>query len=138
MDPLPSAKRTLRVLLVDDSSIARDMLRESLAEVMKAEGHQAYELVEVNEGRAALDKLAGGRFDLLLLDWVLPKFDGKRVLELVRSDPKTAKLPVVVVSTAPDEVRAQVLALGANAFVSKPVLNSRLTEALRTALAFKG
>lgn len=137
MDPTSAGKKPLRVLLVDDSSIARDMLRQSLAEVMKAEGDRPYELVEVNEGRAALDKLAGERFDLLLLDWVLPKFDGKRVLEIVRSDPKTARLPVVVVSTAPEETKSQALALGANAFLSKPVVNSRLTEALRGALSSK-
>lgn len=127
----PSPK--LRVLLVDDSSIARDLIRSSLAEVLKADG-RGYELVECNEGRGALDRMAKENFDLLLLDWVLPKFHGSEVLKQVRASAKTAKLPVVVISSAPDEVRDQSAKLGANAFVSKPVVNSRLTEALHTAL----
>ncbi len=128
----PSPK--LRVLLIDDSSIARDLIRSSLAEVLRADG-RGYELVEHNEGRAALDRLGREHFDLLLLDWVLPKFHGSEVLKQVRSSLKTSRLPVVIISSAPDETRDEALKLGANAFVSKPVVNSRLTEALHAALS---
>ncbi|HEY3446499.1 MAG TPA: response regulator [Myxococcales bacterium] len=131
----PSQK--LRVLLVDDSSIARDLIRSSLAEVLKADG-RGYELVELTEGRGALERLAKERFDLLLLDWVLPKFHGSEVLKQVRANPALSRLPIVVISSAPDETRDQALNLGANAFVSKPVVNSRLTEALHTVLSIKG
>jgi CheY-like chemotaxis protein len=137
MSPTP-AGQPFRVLLVDDSSIARDMLRASLGEVLQAEGRGHFELVDLNDGRAVLDRLGKERFDLLLLDWVLPKFSGAEVLKQVRSDARFARLPVVVVSTAPDEARVQALALGANAFVSKPVINSRLTEALHATLSAKG
>ena len=130
----PSQK--LRVLLVDDSSIARDLIRSSLAEVLKADG-RGYELVELTEGKGALDRLTKESFDLLLLDWVLPKFHGSEVLKQVRASPKLAKLPVVVISSAPDETRDHAAKLGANAFVSKPVVNSRLTEALHLALSGK-
>jgi len=133
--PTTPAHPTLRVLLVDDSSIARDLLRQSLDEVLKADG-RGFELVEVNAGRAALERLEKERFDLLLLDWVLPKLHGSEVLKQVRaSSGATAKLPVVVVSSAPEETREQALALGADAFVSKPVVNSRLTEAMQAALS---
>ncbi|MGC4119968.1 MAG: response regulator [Myxococcales bacterium] len=127
----PSPK--LRVLLVDDSSIARDLIRSSLAEVLAADS-PGYELVEVNEGRTALARLEKESFDLLLLDWVLPKLHGSEVLKQVRSSAKTLRLPVVVISSAPDETRDVALKAGANAFVSKPVVNSRLTDALHLAL----
>ena len=74
---------------------------------------------------------------LVLLDLKLPKIDGLEVLRRVRADPRTKLLPVVVLtSSREDEDILRSYALGANAYVRKPVEFSAFAEAARTLGAF--
>jgi two-component system response regulator len=69
---------------------------------------------------------------LVLLDVKLPKVDGLEVLRRIRSDPRTASLPVVVLTTSSEERDiVESYRLGANSFVRKPVVFGEFVDATR-------
>jgi CheY-like chemotaxis protein len=101
-----------RVLIVDDNEDVRRILalRLSLA---------GFEVSDAADGRAGLLALRGGRWDLVLLDLVMPELDGFEFLNALRAD--TAESPPVVVITQYDDAvnRQRALALGAARYVGK-------------------
>jgi two-component system response regulator len=101
------------------------------------------DVVVVRDGAAALDYLFGtGKHSerdpsvlpsVVLLDLKLPKIDGLEVLRRIRADERTKFLPVVVLtSSKEDEDVLRSYALGANAYVRKPVEFAAFAEAART------
>jgi CheY-like chemotaxis protein len=103
----------------------------------------ANEVAVVRDGAAALDYLfATGEYvgrdatllpRLILLDIKLPKMDGLEVLQRLRADPRTALVPVVILtSSKQDEDVLQGFALGANAYVRKPVEFAEFAVAAKT------
>jgi two-component system, response regulator len=100
-----------------------------------------HELVVVRDGVEALDFLfATGTFadrdakiqpDMILLDLKLPRIDGHEVLKKIRSDPRTALLRVVVLtSSKEDQDILQSYSLGANSYIRKPVDYDQFVEAV--------
>jgi CheY-like chemotaxis protein len=115
------------ILLVEDDPDDAFMTRRALEK-----NNLCNELVIVRDGEQALDYLFGtGSYEgrdttvmpqVILLDLGLPKVDGLEVLERVRSDERTRRLPVVVLtSSAEDRDRVESYVRGANSFVRKPV-----------------
>ncbi len=119
----------LSVLLVEDNPGERWLF----AEILRSRGHT---VTACEAGDEALKAFAGGRFQLILLDLMLPGIDGLEVCRQIRSRPE-GNTPVILVVTgknAPD-VLESVLAAGANDYIAKPVdiavLNIRLAVAER-------
>jgi CheY-like chemotaxis protein len=112
-------KDSLRILLVDDDPILREFAIVHLSSET-AEVHTAADGVE------ALEFLGQSGVDVILLDLEMPKMDGFDVLRRLRDQPKTAELPVIVV-TGREDVGAidRAFDAGATSFVVKP-LNWRL------------
>jgi PleD family two-component response regulator len=79
------------LLVVDDN----DINREVLARRMERQGHQV--MVAVN-GRQALEMVASSRFDLILLDVLMPEMNGYQVLEFLKSKPDLRDIPVIMIS----------------------------------------
>lgn len=103
-----------RVLVVEDE----DTQRALLVAVLRRAG---YDAVGVGSGQAALDRIAGGDVDLVLLDLHLPDRRGDSVLELVRASDRTRLLPIIMVSgDATEEERGRALAAGVTDFFPKP------------------
>jgi two-component system response regulator len=101
------------------------------------------EVVVVRDGAAALDYLFGtGSYAgrdvsvlprVVLLDLMLPKLGGLEVLQRIRADERTKLLPVVILTaSAEDEDVLRGYALGANAYVRKPVEFAEFAEAAKT------
>ena len=90
------------VLVIDDESDTRDMLRR----VLEAEGWQ---VTDAENGRIGLEKLENNRPNLILLDLLMPEMDGFQFLAELRKSPDLSAIPVVVVTSADlsDEDRAQ-------------------------------
>ena len=118
------AYQPIEVLLVEDDAGDELMTREAFAE------HKiSNRLHVVRDGQEALDFLfrkgayAGApRVDLILLDLNLPKYDGRQVLERIRSEPDLTHVPVVILTTsASEEDILRSYKLHANAYVTKPV-----------------
>jgi len=102
-----------RVLLVEDHAT----MRASLRAILVAEGHAVEEAVD---GRAALEAIAAAPPDLVVLDLHVPVIDGGGVLAALRASPDTAGLPVIVVTATGEEERRATMALGADAYLTKP------------------
>ncbi len=125
----PPGMENIRVLVVDDNEIARDTLREELLAMRFA-------VTTADSGRAGVAELirageAGERpYDLVLLDWKMPEFDGLETARRIKSDAHVPKLPVIFVVTGDgrDEIRFQAESLGLQAFLLKPVNPSILFD----------
>jgi adenylate cyclase len=103
------------VLVVDDDAVNRLMLSGSL----ERGGHQ---VTTAEDGSRALDLVRAGRFDVILLDVVMPGLDGYGVLEQLKADPELRHIPVIMV-TAVDDIDSAVrcIELGADDYLSKPI-----------------
>ncbi len=84
-----------RVLVVDDERLNRTVLRAALT-------RQGHEVVEAVDGREALDRLAEGPIDVVLLDIVMPVMDGYATLEAIKADPELGHIPVIIISGVDD------------------------------------
>lgn len=93
-------------------------------------------LIEATQGQAGLDLARAHRPDLILLDLHLPDIHGSEVLRLVKSDPKTREIPVVVISA--DATQGQIerlLAAGARGYLTKPLDVRKLLSLLDETLS---
>ncbi|MET9128961.1 response regulator [Streptomyces antibioticus] len=122
------------VLLVEDDPGDELMTREAFED-----NKIGNTLHVVRDGEEALDFLyrrgahtGAPRPDLILLDLNLPKYDGRQVLEKIKSDPALAHIPVVVLTTsAAEEDILRSYKLHANAYVTKPVDLDQFIAAVR-------
>jgi two-component system chemotaxis response regulator CheY len=118
-----------KVLIVDDSNLARRTLRRIIEEL----GHV---VEEANDGAAALERYFLNRHDLVILDMVMEGMYGLEVLAKLRElDPAVR----VIVATADIQTstREQVMAAGAAAMINKPVLRAELNTIVAGVLAGK-
>jgi DNA-binding response OmpR family regulator len=116
----------MRILVCED----QDAIRHMLQTLVEASGH---EVVAVPFGAQAVERARAERFDILILDLMLPgTLDGFAVIEHIRADEATRALPIMVVTALDDDdTRARVLKLGANEFCGKPFRPLELLEHLR-------
>ena len=118
------------ILIVDDSATIRRMVRASLSGLE----HSAF--VEASSGLEAIERLALNDVDLVVLDLNMPDMHGLEVLAFVRSQPKYATLPIVVLTTRGDDASRQAaLAAGATAFITKPFTPPALVAQAQALLA---
>jgi two-component system chemotaxis sensor kinase CheA len=108
----PSAKR-LRVLLVDDSPIAR----ATEGALVKALGHS---VEEAQDGEEAYSKVQGNTYDLILTDVQMPKMDGFALTRRLKLTPAVARIPVIILSSlASPEDKRRGLEAGADGYLVK-------------------
>jgi two-component system sensor histidine kinase/response regulator len=102
------------VLVVDDSSVLRMMLAHYVEQL----GHR---ITTASNGREAMSLLRTRRFDLVLLDVVMPELDGYGVLEQIKSDEQLREIPVIMISGL-DEMESAVRCIesGAEDYLPKP------------------
>jgi CheY-like chemotaxis protein len=115
-----------KVLVVEDTTD----IRELLADILASEG---YVVDACANGAEALGRIAAERYDLVLLDLMMPVMDGLQLLEELRR--AGGRPPPVVVMSAFERFRGEVAELGARAFISKPVDIDRLLDAVEQYLA---
>jgi two-component system response regulator len=124
------------ILLVEDNQDD-----EELAVLAFERSRVANRMVVVRDGQEALDYFFGSEANggrdagvlpqLVLLDLKLPKVSGLEVLRRLRADPRTRRLPVVVLTSSKEEQDLlESYDLGANSYVRKPVDFARFSEAI--------
>ncbi len=97
-----------------------------------------YHVMSVTGGHAALALLVQAPFDLVLLDIMMPEMDGLQTLEVIRETPKTADLPVILVSALSEAQHvARGLQMGANDYITKPFELDVMTARVQTQLTLK-
>ena len=126
--------QNVEVLLVEDDAGDELMTREAFED-----NRIGNRLHVARDGEEALDFLyqrgehtEAPKVDLVLLDLNLPKYDGRQVLEQIRSDPELTHTPVVVLTTSSSEEDVlRSYKLHANAYVTKPVDVNQFISAVR-------
>jgi DNA-binding response OmpR family regulator len=118
-----------KILVVDDEP----NIVISLEFLMKKEG---FEVAVANDGDEALAKVASFNPDLLLLDVMMPKKSGFEVCEALRADSERAGLKIVMLTAkGRDTEMAKGLAIGADAYVTKPFSTRELVDKVKEMLA---
>ena len=118
-----------KILIVDDEP----NIVISLEFLMKKEG---FEVAVANDGDEALAKVASFNPDLILLDVMMPKKSGFEVCEALRADPQRSALQIVMLTAkGRDTEVAKGLALGADAYVTKPFSTKDLVAKVKAMLA---
>jgi DNA-binding response OmpR family regulator len=118
-----------RIILVEDERDMADLVAMRLK-------REFYEVEVAHDGREALDKIRCSPPDLVLLDIMLPGMSGTEVLHAMRDDPRTAAVPVIMLTARTEDADVVVgLHLGADDYVTKPfsmsVLIARVSAVLR-------
>jgi signal transduction histidine kinase/DNA-binding response OmpR family regulator len=117
-----------RLLVVDDVTGNRTVMADLLGSI-------GFEVVEADQGEAALQLIRMQRPDLVVMDILMPVMDGLAATQRLRQLPGGADLPVITVSAgASDADRAASLRVGADAFLAKPIDFDELLDRIGTLL----
>lgn len=133
----PSVSSTLasefQCLIVEDSPMMRQLLVFALSRV------RHLKVTEADDGVDGLRKLATGKFDIILTDINMPIMDGLKLVKRVRTDPVHKDVPIVVITTeSAEEDRKRALALGANAYITKPIQAPQVIATVKELLRIEG
>lgn len=129
--PLPfSIERSHTILIVDDNPMNVDILKEATTAI----GQNA---LSAYNGQEALHQIQEIKPDLILLDIMMPEMNGYTVMDILKSQPDTANIPVIIISALDRiEDRVQGLLKGSQDYITKPFelteVQARISAALRT------
>ncbi len=102
------------LLIVEDNEVNRDVLARHL-------GRQGYATAAAENGIEALELVRARKFDLMLLDIMMPKMDGYETLRLMKADPHLRDIPVIMISALDDiESVVRCIEMGAEDYLPKP------------------
>ena len=117
-----------KVLVVEDDTEMVDLLRFNLQKA-------GFAIATATDGIEALKKVRSLAPDLILLDLMLPELDGFSVCEILRRDPETASIPIIMLTALSNELaRMTGLASGANDYFSKPFSPRQLVSRVKDLL----
>ncbi len=103
-----------KILIVDDEANILELLRYNLKK-------NGFEVEEASTGEEALEKINNERFDMAILDLMLPGIDGLEVLKTIRSTEEIKNLPVIMLTAKSEEIDKVIgLELGADDYLCKP------------------
>src|SRR5215510_1118574 len=113
------------VLLIDDDEMERFLYRQALEQ-------EGFEIVEADDGAAALEAFALAAPDIIILDVIMPKIDGFAACQAIRALPAGRNIPILM-ATGLDDVESidKAYRVGATDFITKPVSYPLLPHRLR-------
>lgn len=124
-----SDQQPLRLLVVDDDELNRDIIEEYLDE-------SGYEIVTAEDGDIAIEMLEKepSRFDIVLLDRMMPRMGGMEVLSRIKQHPQLSTIPVILqTARAGKENILEGMKAGAYYYLTKPFEEAMLTTVVKTA-----
>ena len=123
----------LRCLVVEDSPMMRQLIVFALHRLRELE------VVEADDGVDAMRKLAGSKFDIVVTDINMPIMDGLKLVKRIRSDDAHKDIPIIIITTeGSQEDRSRALALGANAYITKPIQAPQVIAKVKELLKIDG
>lgn len=121
-----------RVLLVEDNEFVRDLFGNALRRRQdEFSERDRFELVGAPDGLTALEALEHGEVHAAIVDHYLPVMTGCELIRRIRKDPRHETLPILVISSGGEEVRAEAIEAGANLYLDKPVLLEELVTTMK-------
>lgn len=103
-----------KIMIVDDEPHIIELVKVCLEDT-------EYDVIEAVDGEEALQKIKESQPDLILLDIMLPKMDGYEVCRILKEDPETKSIPVVMLTAkGQEEDRNRGLECGVDAYMTKP------------------
>ncbi len=120
--------KTIRLLLVEDNEMNRDMLSRRLAS-------EGFELVSAETGQQAIDMAQSEQPDLILMDMGMPVMDGWEATRILKSSAETKHIPIIALTAhafTQDEERSR--QAGCDDFLTKPIDFPRLLKAIEQLL----
>lgn len=100
------------ILIVDDDPSIRSLLHQELAEA-------GYNIMEAENGKAALEAVRKQKPDLVILDIMMPEMNGFDVAAVLKNDPQTMDIPIIVLSIVQDKTRG--FRIGVDRYLTKPI-----------------
>ena len=118
----------LKVLVVDDSRIMRNILKNILKEKKVHED----DILDVADGKAALEILKTVSVDLLLLDWNMPELNGLDLVKIVRKIDKYQNLPIIMVTSESARYNVmEAVKAGVTDYIIKPIHGLTVMEKIK-------
>ncbi|MEK6692257.1 MAG: response regulator [Nitrospirota bacterium] len=117
------------ILVVEDSSTTRSMIRAALEEI------EDFSSVEAGTGFEALKTLPTQNFDLIITDINMPDINGLELISFVKNHPSYKDIPLLIVSTErSEEDMRRGMELGASGYITKPFRPENLREIVKKTL----
>ena len=114
------------VLVVDDSSVMRQIIKKNLKELGFGD------ITDAEDGAAGLKKLGDAPVDLVVSDWNMPKMTGIEFLKEVRSDSKLKAIPFIMVTSEADKGKImEAVQAGVSQYIVKPFNAVQLEEKIK-------
>lgn len=123
-----TAGRQPRILVVDDEANIRELLTQEFTEA-------GYQVMTAANGREALARVRADRPDLLVLDVMMPEMNGFDVAAVLKNDPATLDIPIVILSIVQDRDRGY--RLGVDRYLTKPIDTDLLFKEVGTLIEQK-
>lgn len=118
-----------KILIIDDDAETTTLLES----IVKIDGHTAG---SVNESKKAVNEVESFLPDLVLLDIMMPEINGIAICKLIKSNPKTKQIKVIMISALSDDgTKRDSFNAGADYFVTKPILPKILTQQIKDLIA---
>jgi two-component system chemotaxis response regulator CheY len=119
----------LKILVVEDSPTMRQLISFALKRMPNMD------IIEAADGVDGLKKVNSNRFDLIITDINMPVMDGLKLISLVRRDLKYRTIPIMIITTEGGaEDRERALALGADAYITKPIQAGNVLDTAKSLL----
>ena len=110
------AKNAL-ILVVDDDDSIRSLLKQELSDA-------GYRIEEAENGKQALEAVRQNKPDLIILDVMMPEMNGFDVAAILKNDPNTMDIPIIILSVIQDKIRGY--RIGVDRYLTKPIDTAKL------------
>ncbi len=118
------------ILVVEDSPTMRQLISFAMKRIPNSR------VIEATDGVDALKKLSSEKIDLILADINMPVMDGLKLVSLVRGNSAFKDIPIIMVTTeGAEEDRKRAIAIGANAYLPKPIQTQELLKLVTSFLS---
>ena len=120
-----------KILVVDDEVYILHILDFIL-------GAESYEVITATNGDQALHKVRDEKPDLVILDIMMPKLDGYETCRMIKSDPATSQIPVILLTAKGREIDQRLgKEVGANDYITKPFSPTKLIDRVQAILGVR-
>ncbi|VAX31757.1 Chemotaxis regulator - transmits chemoreceptor signals to flagellar motor components CheY [hydrothermal vent metagenome] len=111
------------ILVVEDSPTMRQLISFAMRRIPGSK------VIEATDGVDALKKLSSEKADIILADINMPVMDGLKLVSLVRGSSEFRDIPIIIITTeGAEEDRKKAMAIGADAYLSKPIQTQELIK----------